>query len=140
MKLLLPRIIAFTAGLFCLIVGLYVFWQPVKLSLKLSYAFETLAGLSEFMVFYGGFSIGMSAFFLAGAIVKRYLEASLLFLALSSLAALLTRTAIIFGTVVQDLFYLFYAGEILLFILGSVGWIICRQHFIKIKKARKKMY
>jgi len=139
MKLLLPRIIAFIAGLFCLVAGLYVLWQPLKVSLKLSYAFETLAGLSEFLVFYGGFSIGMGIFFLVGAIIKRYLEASLLFLAVSSLAALLTRTAIIFGSEVQEFFYLLYAGEILLFILGSIGWIICRQHFIKLKTARKKI-
>lgn len=135
MKLTIARLIIFIAGLLCVLAGLYVLWKPLDVASRLYYSFDALRGLSEFLVFYGGFSVGLGAFFLIGAIVKKYLEASLLLLSVSSLAALLTRLAIILGSEVTNSFYMFFSAEILLFLLGSLGWIFCIKHF---KQARAK--
>ncbi|MFW5759928.1 MAG: DUF4345 family protein [Cyclobacteriaceae bacterium] len=139
MKLTIARLFSFTAGLFCLAAGLYVLWRPIQTSSLLSYSFQSLIGLSEFLVFYGGFSIGMGFYFITGAIVRRYLEGSLFFLAVSSLAAALTRLAIIIGNEVEASFYFFLAGETTFFILGCAGVIICRNHYFVAKAKRNQL-
>lgn len=127
MKIIVARVIAYVAGLFCILAGIYVLWKPVQTSRQLSFTFQSIDGLSEFIVFYGGFAMGMGVFFLLGAILTRYLEASLLFLALSSFSAMLTRLAILLNNEVSDLFFIFLAGESILFITGTLGVFLCRK-------------
>lgn len=119
-----PFVLCFTAALFCLIMGVFVLIYTKDVSSMLSYKFLTWGGKSEFLTFYGGFYIGIGVFLLISSFVKRYTEAALLFLSLSSLGALIVRSTALLINDVESIFYQLLIGELILLIAGAVGFLL----------------
>lgn len=119
-----PIIFCFAASLFCIVMGVFVLIYINDVSSMLSYEFLTWGGKSEFLTFYSGFYTGTGVFLLISSFVKKYTDAALLFLSLSSLGALIVRSTTLLINNVESIFYQLLIGEVILFIAGAVGYVL----------------
>jgi len=91
-SLSIARTLLLLSALLHLCFGLIFIFSPSQMMEKLSIAATSPSGLIEMRTFYGGLMFAMGSFFTLGVMRRELLKPALIMLAITYLAAVLTRT------------------------------------------------